>query len=321
MNIVREATWGTTPAGIATDAFTIPLLNSVSIGPIVPTAINAGHVRDGKNSIQERYTGSGRLAAGFTGAQTPLTPRVMQWLFANFLQNATTALAAADLTQDLNYTGAQCLGSGGTPAGCPYTFDKIMGAAAACERMAGGVITKIGIDLPQLGQGVVTFDAIGEDEAQPGSIDTDPTILTDTALCTKDMTFEWATAPIVPISANIEFTNSAFPVWTKGTAPVAILRGPLAMTASLTFDWGAVGATWESSLRTGAVSQFELFWGTATNTGYFHIDIDAKITGNSQTEADGLERFTVNFEGMLGTSSASSFDIVTNAAQNFDFAT
>lgn len=321
LNVSLEQTWGTAVTG----AWCIPLLNSVSIGPIAPTYISAGHVRDSKSNIQERYTGSGNLAAAFSGAQTPLTPRVMQWLFANFTQAPTgNANEATDYVLPLDYSGAQCLGySDGTFPGCPYTIDKVMGGVnTTSQRMTGGVISKIGIDCPQLGQGVVTFDAIGKAELTAAAVNAAPTLITDSVLCTKDMTLEWNTSALPVLSANIEFTNSAFPVWTKATAPIAILRGPTKITASIVVDWGLYGQTWDTFIRAGTVNQFEMIWGTPGSDGHFQVDIDAKVIPTpSQVEADSIERLTINFEGMIGTSTASTYDITTNTATIFNFAT
>lgn len=316
MRVGREATWGTP----ATCTYVIPLLNNPTFNLPEGTAIHAGHVRDGFPMKQGRYSGTGRRPPNFSGAQTPCTAKATQWLMACFAQSTQTCLAAADLTQQFDYATAPVNGSGhGTP-GVPYTFQKVMNASATNSlEMAGGLVTRLALDAPQLGSAVYTFDAIGEDIAQPGSIVGSPTVLTDTVLCTKDATWKWAGTSRVPISFNLEFKNNGYAVWKKSITPVAVMRGILEVTGSATFDWITADA-WASAALNQGTQNWEIIWGTTTNDGYLYFALDGKIIPTpAQAAADGVEGLTLNFEGMLKAASAKGWEVKTNTATDFAF--
>lgn len=317
LRVIPEAAWAT---GLSC-LHTIPLLNSVSLGPISPTAISGGHVRDGKSEIQSAYVGAGRKAPGFSGAQTPLTPLISRWLFANFLQDTTECAATTDLEQDLDYTTSHVMGHADTPEGRAFTFEKAIGDDHTKSiRMAGGLITKIGIDCPQLGSGVLSFDAIGSATTSPGDLEATPTLLTDTVLCTKDCVVKWATTTVTPISFNIELNNNGFPCWKKLAAPFALKRGPLVITGSMTFDWDGSTDAMIADMRDGSVNQLEFDWGGTGVDGFWNMGFDVRILPTpSQTEADNAERITVNFEAChLASGSDETWSLTTCTTEALD---
>jgi hypothetical protein len=320
---VNASTVQVTPANI----FTLPLTNDPPITVIARNHIDPGYVRhDATPFKMEQYAGTdddvvtgatltgGRFVVAMTGAQCALSPRVCQWLFRGLLQTNASALAGADSTQSMDYS------AGGGTCTQFYTMYKQMGTTAGQSlRMTNGVINRIAIECAADDVGTVTFDAIGLVESAQTGLASDGGIISDTALCTRNVNLDWdSDTDIGPIAFSMEFNNNAFPVFVDSDTADEIMVGPLDITGSITMEFFESIGKLDVDARSGLAKLFNAEWGSAASDGHLEINFDAKIIPTpGPAEADGFQQMTVNFEGLKKYTGGSDWEVVAADAVAF----